>query len=56
MIPHIALMLWLKSFTEKIMCGGLVLYALRYKQSVAVKYANGTFELIATGDLPKKIK
>jgi hypothetical protein len=49
MLPHIALALWLKSFFEKIMCGVLVLYALRHKENVAAKYGPGTFEIVATG-------
>jgi hypothetical protein len=57
MLPHIALALWLRASVDKLMCGGLVLYALRHKQNVAVKYGGGTFELVATGNrVPKKLK
>jgi hypothetical protein len=54
MLPHIALALWIKSCLEKFMYGGLILYALRHKQNVAAKYANGTFEILATGDKGRK--
>jgi hypothetical protein len=50
MLPHIALALWLKSCFEKMMCGGLILYALRHKENVAAKYGHGTFEIVATGE------
>jgi hypothetical protein len=57
MIPQFAFLLWIKASVEKLMCGGIVLYALRHKQNVAVKYGGGTFELIATGNrAPKKLK
>jgi hypothetical protein len=57
MLPHIALTLWFKSSIEKLMCWGVVLYALRHKQNVAAKYGNGTFEIVATGnDDPKKLR
>ena len=54
MLPHIAFALWVRSCVEKLMCGALVFYALKHKQKVAAKYANGTFELLATGDNNKK--
>jgi hypothetical protein len=57
MIPQIAFLLWIRTSIEKLMCGGLILYALRNKQNVAAKYGNGTFELVATGENPtKKLK
>ena len=57
MLPHIALTLWFKSSIEKLICWGVVLYALRHKENVAAKYGNGMFELVATGDSPpKKLK
>lgn len=57
MLPHIALLLWIKASLEKLMCGALVLYAVRHKENVAAKYGHGTFELIATGNSqPKKLK
>ena len=57
MVPQIAFLLWIKTSVEKLMCGGLVLYALRYKQDVAAKFGNGVFELVATGDSSaKKLK
>ena len=57
MLPQIALTLWFKSSIEKLMCCWIVLYALRYKQNVAAKYGNGTFEIVATGNsAPKKLK
>jgi hypothetical protein len=57
MIPQFAFLLWIKASAEKLMYGGLILYALRHKQNVAAKYGNGTFELVATGNrVPKKLK
>jgi hypothetical protein len=57
MIPQFAFLLWIKASIEKLMCGGLVLYALRHKQNVAAKFGDGKFELIATGDRsPMKLK
>ena len=59
MVPHIALAmaLWFKSSFDKLMCWILVFYALQHKDTVATKYANGTFELVATGKSPaKKLK
>jgi hypothetical protein len=57
MLPHIVFLLWIKASIEKLMCGGLVLYALRHKQNVAAKFGDGKFELIATGDSsPLKLK
>jgi hypothetical protein len=50
MIPQFAFLLWIKASIEKLMCGGLVLYALRHKQNVAAKFGDGKFELIATDD------
>ena len=54
MLPHIALALWFRSSVEKFMYGGLILYALMSKQNVAAKCGNGTFEIVATGDSPRK--
>jgi len=54
MVPQIAFFLWIKASVEKLMCGGLVLYALRYKQNVAAKFGNGIFELVATGECNEK--
>jgi hypothetical protein len=56
MLPPIALALWFKSSFDRLMCWFLVLYALRYKDNVAAKYANGTFELVATGVATKKLE
>jgi hypothetical protein len=57
MLPQIAFFLWIRASIEKLMCGGLVLYALRHKQNVAAKFGDGKFELIATGDRsPMKLK
>lgn len=56
MLPHVALALWFKSSFEKLMYWFLVFYALRNKDNVATKYANGTFELVATGGSRKKLK
>jgi hypothetical protein len=48
---------WIQSSIEKLMCWGVVLYALRHKQNVAAKYGNGTFEIVATGNGdPKKLR
>lgn len=49
MLSQIALVLWIRSWFEKVMCGVLVLYALRHKENVAAKYGPGTFEIVATG-------
>jgi hypothetical protein len=54
MLPHVAIALWFRSSVEKFMYGGLIFYALKRKQNVAAKCSNGTFELIATGDLEQK--
>jgi hypothetical protein len=54
MLPHIALTLWFKSSVEKLMCWGVVVYALRHKQSVAARYGNGTFEIVAIGNSTRK--
>jgi hypothetical protein len=54
MLPHIAIALWFKSSMEKLMCWGVVLYALRHKQNVAAKYGNGTFEIVAVGNAARK--
>jgi hypothetical protein len=54
MFPHIAIMLWFKSSLEKLMCWGVVLYALRHKQHVAAKYGNGIFEIVAVGNNARK--
>jgi hypothetical protein len=57
MLPHIVFALWIRASIDKLMCGGIVLYALRHKQNVVAKYGNGTFEILATGDRPpKKLK
>jgi len=52
MLPQIAIFLWIRASIEKLLCGGLVLYALRNKQNVAAKFGDGKFELVATGDRP----
>jgi len=52
MLPQIAIFLWIRVSIEKLLCGGLVLYALRNKQNVAAKFGDGKFELVATGDRP----
>jgi len=54
MLPHIVLVLWIKSWSEKVMCWLLVFYALRHKENVAAKYGHGTFEIVATGRLGER--
>ena len=54
MIPQIAVILWIKSYVEKLMGWGVVLYALRHKQNVAARIGNGTFEIVATGNSSRK--
>ena len=54
MISPIALAVWFKSSIDRLVCFGVVLYALRNKQNVAARYGNGVFELVATGDKPAR--
>jgi hypothetical protein len=47
--------LGLKSSLEKLMCLGVIVYAIKHKENVAAKYSRGTFEIVATGSTAKRL-